>query len=336
MRLYNKQTGGELELWSIGAPEELSWQPLHSKEDLVWGRFQPPETKEEAKPTIPHVEPVTEKRQPKTIARKKLTGFYSFSPQKMFYLIGKINEEKSLTQQEAQKAIGVRSHDRYVRYERFLRSSNFIVVENDKIVAQDSLASLWNALKNTDVIGFRNMLENIPSFKTLLDFVWQQRFVALKAEDWPIPKKPFPAYISIGDAVCAWLKIPGEGVTATDMVPEPNEFSTLAIETFHSLSAQTKSDWILTGKWLEKIALDLHIHPIYTRKLLHEAKKQNLLVFFLEGSTPDTRFESHTMSVLVARNNEPILERVFLYHGDFIMPGTAGVRIKIKGVNNAA
>jgi hypothetical protein len=32
----------------------------------------------------------------------------------------------------------------------------------------------------------------------------------------------------------------------------------------------------------------------------------------------------------------PQLERVYLYHGDFLIPGTSAVRIKLEGVKDAS
>ena len=87
---------------------------------------------------------------------------------------------------------------------------------------------------------------------------------------------------------------------------------------------------------LECLALRSAVHPIRARALLKESRKRGALSFYLEGSTPDTRFQNHTMTELELIQGKPTLRKVFLYQGDFISLGIAGVRIKIRmGQNNA-
>jgi hypothetical protein len=155
------------------------------------------------------------------------------------------------------------------------------------------------------------------------------------SEEIPISKNVLPQYVAIGEMAGAILSIPGEGIVATDNDPDVNNFALSAIDCYEEVSRRT-DEWVLTGAWLECLALRFAIHPIRARTLLRESREKGVLSFYLEGSTPDTRYQKHTMTELDLVQGKPALRKVFLYQGDFISPGTAGVRIKIRMGNGNA
>jgi hypothetical protein len=108
------------------------------------------------------------------------------------------------------------------------------------------------------------------------------------------------------------------------------------LESYEFLRTQEKTEWVLTGQWLEALVIRHAIHPITTRSLVATVKTENLLRVYVEGSTPETRFERHFMWMLQMVEGKPKLVKVFLYHGNFLIPGVSSVRIKIEPVNHAA
>ena len=170
----------------------------------------------------------------------------------------------------------------------------------------------------------------------MIMYVCEKKFIQDQS-NLPIPKRPQRNYLALGEAAGAWLLIENkEIISTTPNWPEIKEFIRDALSVYHALRTQGETEWILTGQWLEEFARQHHIHPIMARKCLQEARSQNLLHLYTEGSTPDTRFEKHWMWTLKVAEGEPRLDKVFLYHGDFLMPGVAAVRFKIEGTHHAA
>jgi hypothetical protein len=197
---------------------------------------------------------------------------------------------------------------------------------------------LWQVLVQEDAAGFLDCLMNVPSFKELYTFICQRRIVKEGSEDFPIADVAIPNYLRMGEAAAAWLTIPNIGIAITDQndQEEPSAFARAALESYEFLRTQEKTEWVLTGQWLEALVIRHAIHPITTRSLVATVKTENLLRVYVEGSTPETRFERHFMWMLQMVEGKPKLVKVFLYHGNFLIPGVSSVRIKIEPVNHAA
>jgi hypothetical protein len=359
LQLQNPVTGASLELFGIGGKE---WQPLHAKDDLLWGRFsdihrntdvvEVSDSETDVSTTsdiIQNNELDFEKSLSETSQelssgskhRKRilLTG-YKFSPNKMFQFIGIINEKKMLDDPEGQKITGLTHPDSYRRYKSFLESGNFVDIHGESITAREVLREFWQALADKNLQTLRLCLLQVPSFKILYDFLRDNRFMKFSQKDfrgWPMSATALPSYLSVGEAVCAWQGIYQKGVTITDQyeMSLPN-FAEIAVEAYQKLSTEDETEWVLTGKWLEALALEHAIHPMVTKALLEKAKDENLLQVYAEGSTPDTRFENHTLQLLSSVDGSPKLARMHLYHGDFLIPGTSSVRVKLQGVHHHA
>lgn len=339
LRLYNPKTRDSLELWGIPG-EEFTWQPLHIKDDLLWGNFSSEKssvitekTSTSLSTSIKNAEQVdaAHSHNIETTARG-----YAFSPDRMFLLMKMLVETGELTNQEAQDKLGLKHQDRYNLYKNFLRSGSFIEINDNKIICTELLKSLWQSILNDDYMSFLAYLKLIPSFEAVYNYINQLRTVEVEDSTFPISNKAKPAYIKLGEVACAWLNIQNKIISATDNIPDLVNFANLAIDVYKSIRSQGDTEWILTGRWLEELAVKYAVHPIVARKFVEQTQEQKLLSIYVEGSTPDTRFEQHAMWILKTNNGLPQLEKVFLYHGDFLIPGTAAVRIKLEGVKNAS
>jgi hypothetical protein len=254
----------------------------------------------------------------------------------MLDLIGSLAGRYSLTHSELSDLLDVRSPKTSQRYVRFLQSGQLATEVDDHIESTDNLRKLWQAILELDMSSIHELLIAVPSYSNFCYVVYRARQLDADSKEIPIGKKALPEYIAIGEMAGAILSIPGEGIVATDNAPDVSDFAQFAIECYNEVSHRT-DEWILTGAWLECLALRFAIHPVRARTLLSESKGKGILSFFLEGSTPDNRFQEHSMIELKLVQGRPTLQKIYLYRGDFISPGTAGVRIKIRmGKNNVA
>lgn len=356
LRLSNPLTGMFLELWGIVPDEAATWQPLHAKEDLLWARFQNIQTLPQSEPVYspsgteiavedaPSSEALEDGNDKSVVIaevsdvkeRTSLTGAYKFSPSKMLDFIEYVQEKDSLTDAEGQEVLGLTRKDFYRNYKNFLRSGQFVYLHGEDTVAADTLKAFWQALLIEDTATVLNCLLKVPSFRQLYEFVERSGVVEEGSRDYPIAPIAVPNYLNLGEAATAWITIPEIGVVFTgnhDITLE--KFAEVALTSYQQLRDQEKTDWILTGQWLETVARQYAIHPVIARRLVAQTRTENQLQVYVEGSTPDTRFERHTMWVLKSAEDKPTLVKVYLYHGDFLMPGTASVRVKIQGVNHA-
>ena len=124
------------------------------------------------------------------------------------------------------------------------------------------------------------------------------------------------------------FRIPEEGVYAAFVMPSLEKFVDIAIDAFEKNRKGER--YVLTGLWLEAMAREHDVHPIHARNRLNEAQAAGIIDRFTEGSTPETRFDSHTLNVLEVKNGVPTVRKICLYHGDFILPGKASVSIRLE------
>jgi hypothetical protein len=333
LRLHNPENDALLELWGIGGSEEVTWQPLYTKDELLWSQFKIG-TSAPNRSVAPRQVSLTSPSLPQQTQISSRTRIYSFSPDKMFLLIKMLVDKGSLKHEQAQEVIALTNKSRYREYKNFLQSGQFVTDDGNHIISTDTLKSFWQSLIEEDTIHFQNGLKKFPSFKALYDYMAEHRLVEEKAGHLPISDREKSAYLKLGEAAGAWLNISGKGIVATPH--KPTDFARLATEVYEQIRVQEKTEWIITGHWLEALALQQAVHPIVAKKLLEKMQDQKLLRVYAEGSTPDTRFDLHVLWIIKTIDGLPQLEKVFLYHGDFFMPSTATVRIKIQGVTNAS
>ncbi|MDZ7992855.1 MAG: hypothetical protein RM022_019510 [Nostoc sp. EfeVER01] len=338
LRLQNYNTNESLELWGIPSGE-YTWQPLHVKNDLLWGIFNSGTSSTTDNTSIAlssdiessgHTDAVSSENIEKTAIAKA----YAFSPDQMLLLMKMLVDKGELTNQEAQDKLGLKHQERYNLYKNFLKSGSFVEINDSKIICTELLKSLWQSVLDEDHIKFLSYLKKVPSFEALHNHVNQGKTVEYST--LPILNNAKSTYIKLGEAACAWLNIQNKKIVATDNIPDIPDFANLAVEVYKFIRSQEDTEWILTGRWLEELAIKYAVHPILARKLVKKAQEQNLVNVYAEGSTPDTRFEQHDLWIIKTSDGLPQLEKVYLYHGDFLIPGTSAVRIKLEGVKNAS
>lgn len=336
LRLQNYNNNESLELWGIPSGE-YTWQPLHVKDDLLWGSFQS-RTSSTTDNTYTllstNIESSGETDAAYSQNIEPIARAYAFSPDQMLLLMKMLVEKGELTNQEAQEKLGLKHQDRYSLYKNFLKSGSFVEINDSKIICTELLKSLWQSILNEEYVKILLYFKKIPSFEALYNYITQYKIV--ECSTLPISNKAKSTYIKLGEVACSWLNIKNQKIVATYNIPELPDFANLAVDVYKSMHSQENTEWILTGLWLEELAHKYAIHPILTRKLLKEAQEQNLVNVYAEGSTPDTRFEQHDLWIIKTIDGLPQLERVYLYHGDFLIPGTSAVRIKLEGVKNAS
>jgi hypothetical protein len=337
LRLQNYNTNESLELWGIPSGE-YTWQPLHVKDDLLWGIFNSGTSSTTTDNTsIALSTDIESQDQTDAVSSQNIeaiTKTYAFSPDQMFLLMKMLLDKGELTNQEAQEKLGLTHQSRYNLYKNFLHSGKFVELNDNKILYTELLKFLWESILNEDSIKILYYLKKIPSFDAICNYVNENRSVEYST--LPISNKAKPTYIKLGEAACAWLNIQNQKIVATNNIPELLDFANLAVEVYKSIRSQEDTEWILTGRWLEELAIKYAVHPILARKLVKEAQEQNVVNVYAEGSTPDTRFEQHDLWIIKTSDGLPQLEKVYLYHGDFLIPGTSAVRIKLEGVKNAS
>jgi hypothetical protein len=337
VRLQNDKTQESLELWGIPSGE-YTWQPLHVKDDLLWGNFNSgtssTTTDNISTSFSTNIESLGETDAGSSQNIEPIARAYAFSPDQMLLLMKMLVERGELTNQEAQDKLGLKHQDRYSLYKNFLKSGSFVGINENKIICTELLKSFWQSILNEDNTKILLYLKQIPSFEALYNYITQGKIVEYSI--LPISNKAKSTYIKLGEVACSWLNIQNQKIVATDNIPELPDFANLAVDVYKSIRSQENTEWILTGLWLEELAIKFAVHPILTRKLLKEAQEQHLVNVYAEGSTPDTRFEQHDLWIIKTTDGLPHLERVYLYHGDFLIPGTSAVRIKLEGVKNAS
>ncbi|EFK07245.1 conserved hypothetical protein [delta proteobacterium NaphS2] len=328
------------DLWGIVRDaEEVSWQPLHAKEDLLWSNFECSETLIAPSLRSQRTEDDGTKTERKPKARTKktlsLSGSYKFSPNKMLSLIGHIVDKGRISREEAKNTVDVKAWSTYLKYERFLRSGELVLEEKEDLLKTNILGELWEALRTIDTDKLRTILLTVPSFRKFFEFVQEKGVVSLEDPEMPISKTALPTYLTLGEAACAWLRVVESGIVFTPNWPEDETFARMALDIYQDLREKDKTEWVLTGKWVESLAIEKHVHPLAVYTLLPLARDNEFLQVFVEGSTPDTRFDDHSFSVIITKDGRPIIDQKYLYRGDFLFPGTSAVRIRLQDVKYA-
>ena len=139
-----------------------------------------------------------------------------------------------------------------------------------------------------------------------------------------------PPYRILGEVTLMCATVSGSGIFATPNVPGSAEFARVALSRFASVD-RDGNGLVATGEWLESLIRDEGIHPEVTRRLLDEASELGLLRRTTEGSTTQLRFDDRFVHTLRVDDGVPVVERIFLYRGDYLIPGTASVSLRIEG-----
>ena len=313
-----------LEVVALG--EEVTWQPYHSYEDLLWSRVTKPvdagasasEKKQDEKQRAQTT------RTPPTRSSTR-AGKYSFSARSMLRLLSVLHDSGEISDETAMSTAGVKSVSGYREYYNFLVAGKFANRESRMLRKTDALDELFVALREEDYPKISESLCRVASFRSFLD----QLIVgeALRQQDSGLGRDSFRSYGSLAEICCLGVRFVDRGVFGTPNNPRPAEFVASALKTYEDVRAG--EDFALTGTWLEKLATEHGIHPVRSRQRLAESHQGGYIRRFFEGSTPDTRFENRTIQILEVNLGQPSVRTINLYHGDFLMPGRASVSIKL-------
>jgi len=323
---------------------DLNWQPYHAKDDLLrvsWAGFSETVHRErtDGQPT-----PVTTKKASSQAARPFTAKYpgkevkeassglspdtvYKFNVNTMCLLMESLVAGDSVSVSGKGTALEGMAKRTLRHYFGFLRAGHFVTVSGETLRTTESLRSLWTALKYRDLDSIAKAFHAVSSFKVFCDTLRKKRLTEMTSKT-PKKKRPAPTYLQLAEICGLALRIPEEGVYATFVMPSPEEFVDIAIEAFEKNRKGER--YLLTGLWLEAMTREHGVHPIYARNCLNEAQAAGIIDRFTEGSTPETRFDSHTLNVLAVKNGGPTVRKICLYHGDFILPGKASVSIRLE------
>lgn len=325
-KIVSAGTGAEFEVRSMG--EQLSWQPYHVRDDLLWVRSGAGTTERPLRSARHDERSVAGRltrmsREPRGAA-KSLTGAFKFRPSAMLDLVGRV-ATTPLSDADAMKAVGVASRRTYSEYYRFLLAGHLVVRSGERIHATDALTSLATALRGSDFDGIRSHLALVPSFNDFLQTLDERS--PLEKRQAGIRGGAFPSYCAFAEMCCAGIRLESGAILATPEDPVPEVFAEIAISAYDAV--RRGEHLALTGFWLEHLVREFGIHPVRARQRLAEAKQGGLLRRYFEGSTPETRYPDRKFHLLENREGQSILSEVNLYHGDFLQPGQSSASIRL-------
>lgn len=252
------------------------------------------------------------------------TGFYKFSPARMLALVRALHERTEVRATVAMAALGTTSASQLEDYRNFLVSGGFVTGDARRMVKTEELDRLWFALKALDRAEIGRQLRGVPSFARFIEHI-----IGGAVSGEKVPSRSIPTYRTLAEIAGLAATIPDERIYATFSDPSPSEFAEMALSVYENLPS-TSDEYVLTGEWLEGLIKGHGIHPLVSRQRLEEARAEGLIQRYAEGSTPDTRFGRHSLSVLELEAGLPVIRAVGLYEGGFLIPGRGSVTIKLK------
>lgn len=342
-RLNHKQSGATFEVCALGG--ENTWNPYHAKDDLLWVRWDkisfpvdqelnPTEEcsiKYEIKPEAGDIR--SPKKKAKSDAKRQagekvLKGSYRFSLPTMLTLIGTFHSKTTLSDEQGMLLLNFTHLSHYSKYKNFLLAGGFIKYKEDYCEKTEYLDKLFESINQLDYARVNELLLRVMSFAAFIESLSINIGVTTETNTVVTPSV-FPTYRALSEICCAGLLIYNEGLYATPSDPPLDEFAKKAVQAYNSLSKGEK--YILTGSWLEALARVYGIHPVKAKERLSEAQHAGYLERYTEGSTPETQYEGHVMNYLTREKGEPVIQRINLYHGDFLIPERSSVSIRIEG-----
>ena len=331
-----------LEVGAMG--ETLTWRPYHAQDDLLWvcdlaahqetipsaaaptdtpapmpsEVFEPAPTKSETRPVKRPINEKDQNRKPRSF-----TGSYKFGTAKLFALIDRLNS-KSLNDQEAMDIVSVSKEAALDEYKSFLASGH-LIEQQDGLVGTEALTKLVQALKARDLDAAVQIFNDVPSLSGFF------KYLNGELMENPLPERARGTYVTLGETLGVCFEISKEKVYPTLAHPTLNYFTEAALASY-GRRAKSADQYVLTGEWLEDLVRTEGIHPVRSRSLLEEARMAGLLERFTEGSTPETGFQDHTLSLLEVEQGRPTVRRIGLFEGDFLLAGKSSVSIRLKRV----
>ena len=329
-----------LEVWATRS--DLPWLPQHSREDLLWTEYFGSIPTPSSRSTDPNQSDAqtadddielddTEIPSPRPMQSDSHRSsepsllLLSFRVDRMIALIDELDTQQELSVVNVLKTLGIRSV-RAREYRRFLESGNAVSLRDDSWFATPVLRSIAVAVRGRNMHEFRKSLRSLQVFRAL-----EAHFSKCEVGSG-IPLDQFgrarTSYSALAEITGLGARVYGSGFFATPRTPDNAQFCSIAIETYNHLRGA--SDWVATGQWLESLVSKEGIHPETARRKLQTCSEQGLLKRITEGSTPQTAYDRHTLRVLDVAQGTPVVRTVYLYRGDFLIPGKASSSIKLE------
>ena len=327
-RLTGKN-GKFFEVCALG--EQLSWAPYHAEQDLLWcvrGRAsgRPSAATSEASPATTPERVSSRSRQGSAPASAPSAGrsaaFLRFNVERMFQLICALDDRQEMPHDRVKSVI--RSSGK--EYLQFLRSGELADIVDGVWKAGERLPRLSAALRNERIEGVREVLLEVPSFTAFAKLL--EPLAIGRALDAVSLGRGLRTYRSLGEVTLLCAAASGE-IYTTPNIPDTAAFSRIALHRFSSLDREGHG-LVATGEWLESLIRDEGIHPEIARRLLDEASETGQLRRSTEGSTTQLRFEDHFVHVLRTDSGQPVVRKIRLYRGDYLIPGKASVSLRIE------
>ena len=326
------EDGSEFIVSALG--EDLPWSPYHSVDDLLWRHQTKQESVERRVHSPPspvrtsHEESVPASGRKAVLKRRSVTArasFHQVAISGLLRLVCVLDDHQELTQASVMGQLGVSSSRTLSEYRRFLESAKLVEVVRDRWQAQPPTRVLSAALRDRDVSSIRDSLRAAPSFNWFIEQVEQTEVG--EAVDMSDMTRAISSYRMLGEItrLCALFE---KEVYPTPNKPDVSTFATIALDRYRELAPD--NGLVPTGAWLESLIHNDGIHPEVARLLLESASEEGLLQRVTEGSTLQTRFDDRVVHVLRVESGLPVVEKVYLYRGDYLVPGKAGVSLRIS------
>ena len=313
--------------------EHLSWAPYHAEQDLLWCSLHlTEEGNANAKETVGHAETAPVHVRSQNVGRvlphprrvRQSTTFLRFNPERMFRLICALDDYQEMPATDVEGVIRSKGDE----YRRFLQSAELVHFAEGVWKAGRRIPQLSAALRNERVEEVREIFLEVPSFGAFADRLGELATgTSLNATDLG---RRLATYRILGEVTLLCAPVSGGGIFATPNVPEAAAFSEIALNHFAWLDRENHG-LVATGEWLESMIRDEGIHPEVARRLLDEASETGLLRRSTEGSTTQLRFRDRIVHVLRIDSGLPVVVPIFLYRGDYLIPGKASVSLRIEG-----
>ena len=333
-RLEGKKSKMSFTVSALG--KEMSWSPYHSLEDLLWCALTGPSNGDSvATDAIGTVAPQSKPVPPeeKLVSAQSLKAspkitFFRFDTGRLFHLICTLDDSQTLNAEEVVKVLGVKNRRGSIEYRRFLLSAGLISIEGQAWYAKPLLGKLSAALRNERIEEIHDTLLAAPSYAAFAAQIAKLE-VGQTLED-SLLGRGTSTYRTLGEITLKCVDVQGEGIYPTPITPNAAEFASLALERYAELEGG--DGLVATGAWLEALIRKDGIHPEVARLRLDEASEKGLLRRSTEGSTIQIGHDRHVLHVLRLEADLPSVSTIYLYRGDYLIPGKSSVSLRVEGI----
>ena len=330
-RLENENGKAAFTVSALG--ENKPWSPYHSLDDLLWCELR--SASDESPAANPHKISANTKQESassedtpalrRTASTTKAT-FLRFDVGRLFRLVCVLEDKQLMNLEEIREVLGTKNRVTE-EYRRFLLSSGLVSIAGQEWVAEPQLRKFSAALRNGRIEEIHQLLLSAPSYAAFATLI--EGLQIGQPLEPRILKRGIPTYPILGEVTRICGNVQGKGIFPTPKIPSASEFAPVALKRYSEL--EEGEGLVATGAWLEALINKDGIHPEIARRRLDEASENGFLRRSTEGSTTQVRHDRHVLHVLQSRSGMPNIETVYLYRGDYLIPGKASVSLRIEG-----